>query len=66
MLNKSHQCVGKQAHEDKAAALRHIRAMKRNGVPGGGGLEPYRCPHCGLFHIGHPQTRSKNPKVRRF
>lgn len=45
---------GKTCHKDKAAALLHTsNLIRRRGVKGG---KPYRCEHCGYFHI----TKSKN------
>lgn len=37
----------KQAHPDRAAAVRHVRALRRVG--GSVDLKPYRCD-CGAYH----------------
>ena len=35
------------------------RAAKRNStyLPGMGILQPYKCHHCGWFHLGHPLAK---------
>lgn len=43
----------KQAHDDRASAVRHVRALRRVG--GSVDLHPYRCP-CGAWHVGHSQV----------
>ena len=54
------EASGKTSHEDKAAALLHIKNLvRRRGVAGG---EPYRCDHCGHFHI----TKSKSNKPKKY
>jgi hypothetical protein len=47
------QCGGKERFETKEGAFGEIRNRIRRGLPSGG-LVPYRCPHCGHWHIGHP------------
>lgn len=41
------QCDGKLAYATKGAALREMRHFRR-GRP----VQPYRCAHCGRWHLG--------------
>lgn len=53
------QCEGKAAFESIGVANQVARRRKRRGVPG----KPYKCPHCGEYHIGH--TRPIHRRLRR-
>lgn len=51
------QCAGKNRHKTHEAALIEIRMIrKRYGHQGQ--VNPYRCPFCGAFHIGHTPGRN--------
>jgi len=44
------QCVGKRRYPDKRTA----KTVNRISVAHGGDpLKPYRCIHCGGWHLGH-------------
>jgi hypothetical protein len=45
------QCFGKRAYRDKAKAKLVIRRGRY--FVDRGKVRVYRCPHCGLWHIGH-------------
>ena len=44
---------GKLAYVARREAKRHARRLKRTATHDGAGLRPYRCPRCGLWHVGH-------------
>lgn len=48
--NPRTQCDGKRPYRDKATAKtvakRSERSLRQR-------LHPYRCPHCGYWHLGH-------------
>ncbi|HEV3167851.1 MAG TPA: hypothetical protein VGZ22_27870 [Isosphaeraceae bacterium] len=46
-------CFSKVVHANRQAALAHVRKVGRKRKSGGKGLRPYRCPHCGNWHVGH-------------
>jgi hypothetical protein len=48
-------CWGKQAFPNARTALRSARGKSE--------LAPYRCGHCGQFHIGH-RLRQKEKGVK--
>lgn len=51
--------TGKLAHRTLRAANLHIRGMAiRWGEP----VMPYRCRHCGAFHVGRSKVALTNPK----
>lgn len=50
--------TGKRGFITRAEAAATVRVMERrkrikSGKLGGGKLEPYRCPFCKEYHIGH-------------
>lgn len=47
------------AYARKSTAQKAIRRMIREGNRCAKTLEPYPCPHCGLWHAGHPRRRKK-------
>lgn len=49
VFSPSTQCDGKVAYVDKATAKRAARKTEYRL----GRMRPYRCPHCGAWHIGH-------------
>ena len=48
-------CESKVQHLSEAAAVRAARAVqaKSQGAP----VRAYKCPHCGKWHIGTPDSR---------
>lgn len=48
------QCTGKHGYPNGALAHRMAVQMlaKRNRKKNKGGVDVYRCPHCGKYHIG--------------
>lgn len=59
-------CEGKVRHESSAAAMRHIRSLRRQGDLYTGPLNAYRCEFCRGYHIGHRiNQRSGGLKGRR-
>jgi hypothetical protein len=63
-------CGTKQGHKTKQTALDHLASNRKanNPVADAGSLAPYICPHCKLWHIGHPiglrRSRSKPWQTR--
>lgn len=51
--------TGKLAYVARREAKAHARRLKRTATHDGHGLRPYRCPSCGLWHVGHlpPEVR---------
>lgn len=48
-------CHGKTQYNSKAAAIRdRTRMAKQRNSGSRAGLLAYRCPHCGMFHLGRP------------
>lgn len=49
-------CNSKHPHPSHGAALAHLRSLSKNelrwGRPVDPGLQPYRCPICGGWHLG--------------
>lgn len=45
-------CVGKLAHKDQVAALRHVAGLIRAGAHRSS-VNAYQCKHCGRWHVGH-------------
>lgn len=45
-------CLGKRDLHTWSNAQRVLRQMRRRHKEHDGGLEPYRCHHCGGIHIG--------------
>lgn len=43
------QCTGKKRYLTKAEA----KSVKRTARAVDRACHAYRCPHCGLFHLGH-------------
>jgi hypothetical protein len=43
------QCDGKLPYTRKADVKRAIKLIERHS----GRMFPYRCPHCGYWHMGH-------------
>ena len=56
-------CVGKHPFPTKLAALKVARRMQGKGK---GGSEAFRCPYCGMFHIGHADRKVSKVARRRF
>jgi len=51
------QCDGKHPHQSRGTALQEIRHKREHN------LEPYRCLHCGSWHVGHkPKTMKRKDK----
>lgn len=51
-------CKGKVRHADQAAAHGALRALNQDkGYQGP--MNPYRCPFCGGWHIGHSPGASR-------
>lgn len=46
-------CEGKVAHASREAADQAARVLRRQGDV----VRPYRCGHCGAWHIGHRRSR---------
>jgi hypothetical protein len=44
-------CASKQQHPSWASARKAATRAKRDGWDH---MEPYRCPGCGRYHVGHP------------
>lgn len=55
-------CTRKNAYKRKSAAQRAIQRMIHEGKRRAKTLEAYPCPHCGLWHTGHP-TRPKRANM---
>lgn len=56
---RRNQCGNKARHPDEAGA--RVAIYKLVQAYGGaiGFMQPYRCPHCGAWHIGHASKKSK-------
>ncbi len=52
---------GKIRHKSKAQALGHIRSLKQRRLPNADSLQPFRCGHCGRWHVGHAQPLVRRP-----
>jgi rubrerythrin len=50
-------CQGKVQHATREAAHVEIRRIARTKWAYRPGLQAYRCPFCGHFHVGHPPRR---------
>ncbi|RYM66295.1 hypothetical protein BSR03_01515 [Serratia proteamaculans] len=51
------QCEGKRRHKNFDCAMKEIRLLhQRHGHQGQ--LQPYRCPFCSMFHVGHTPGRN--------
>lgn len=50
VYNPARQCHGKYRFDSKKRAK--VEAKRREQI-GQGRMNPYRCPHCGFFHLGH-------------
>lgn len=44
-------CAGKASFASRALALSTARSSNRRHE--GARLQPYRCPHCGTWHVGN-------------
>jgi len=55
-FDKVIQCDGKHPFPTFTAAEASISKKRDNG------LQIYKCPHCGFFHIGHSTTKTRNLK----
>lgn len=44
---------GKWTYLLRREAKEHARRLKRAASHDGAGIRPYRCPDCGLWHVGH-------------
>lgn len=51
------QCQGKQAFATFYSAKRLAESL--------GAANPYRCPHCNLFHVGHAAPKAPVRPTRR-
>lgn len=51
-------CESKVTHATNAAARAAAREMRRRR-PSSGWIEPYACPFCGRWHIGHPPVAKR-------
>lgn len=55
--NREKQCEGKKRHDSHAAAGRFLHWLrKRKKVEEAKLMHPYKCPHCGYWHLGHKPT----------
>jgi hypothetical protein len=50
-------CDGKQAYQSAALAADVVRRMKHNKNVKN--ISSYRCPFCGLWHVGRDHTKGK-------
>lgn len=48
------QCGHKHRHATQREARAHVVALE---YAGGHDLQPYRCPWCKQFHVGHARSR---------
>jgi hypothetical protein len=55
------QCTGKRRFIDKADAKRSRGRLDQLGHHG---LEPYRCPHCAMWHLGNRPPAHITANVR--
>lgn len=53
------QCIGKNAHKSRGAALSEAKKSKEIG------LDAYRCPHCRKWHVGHSSGRALKAMFQR-
>lgn len=55
----------KQPHDSEGAARAHIRSLKKAGTDWNdlGELEPYSCPKCLKWHVGHRRTKERYTEV---
>lgn len=59
---KRKACERKIKHKSEGAAFAAIRSMwLRYGI-GARGMQPFRCSHCGQWHIGH-ETGTRGNRV---
>jgi hypothetical protein len=51
-------CKGKVRHQGQEQAFAALRSLARaRGLDGA--MNPYRCPFCGGWHIGHTPGRNR-------
>ncbi len=58
-------CTGKVGHAERNHALIAARKTVRDSMTGDW-LRPYRCGHCGKWHVGHPTSRVKRTRRKDF
>jgi hypothetical protein len=54
---KNRGCGHKKGHVEEAGAVAQIARLQRRFGVARGTYEPYRCRHCGQWHIGHRSRR---------
>lgn len=54
-------CVGKEAFDSGRDAVRAAKNIERLRK---GGIDSYRCPSCGKFHIGRGAPKHKLRRIR--
>ncbi len=59
---KRRACERKIKHKSRGAAFAAIKAMWLRYGTGARGVQPYRCSHCGAWHVGH-EPGSKGNRV---
>lgn len=65
-VDRQRACIGKVAHESRAAVDRVIKRILNGDNVRRGGIDPYRCRHCGFWHIGgHGKEWVKRRKMRK-
>lgn len=61
LYTRTRQCDGKIAHQRKADAKAHaVRITSSIGTGNRRRAVVYRCPHCRLWHVGHPPTTDRS------
>lgn len=51
------QCAGKKGFDSFSKAKECIRRQGRTVRNGSGYMQPYRCPHCNMWHLGGGKER---------
>ena len=59
--NQLSQCGNKFRHKNREAAL--LESVRLESENPGEKFDPYRCPHCNYYHVGHTTKRLTNKAV---
>ena len=52
-LNALLKCAEKHRHRTRSRAEANLRQLERRFGPQAPNLQPYECPLCGAWHLGH-------------
>lgn len=54
---RTKMCLSKQVYKSKEQAFNVLKRAKKWGIMVSKNLQPYKCPFCSLFHLGHSKRR---------